>query len=182
MNLYDEKIKIISQNWNEFEVFVSFQGLKVYIWWIDYNISEWDKIIRTITENNVKNFNIIDVKYHKLRTLSHTELKVEKEWKKDNSLKHISIWTINNNGNFALENYWSQNITNQIDDILEILNKKELEADNELKDVIIELKTLIKDFKENQNKSSLEKVISIIWNSSSAWSLLVAIIWLLTNS
>ncbi len=102
------------------------------------------------------------------------EIKKEKDEDNvsENKVQNITIWTIHNSWNFALENNWTQNINNQIDEIIKILDEKNIEQKEEIK-------KLLEEFKETWDKKSLEKWISILWSLSSAWSLVTWIIWLL---
>lgn len=78
-----------------------------------------------------------------------------------------------NHWNIAWINNWTQNINNQVDEIIKILDKKDIEQKEEMK-------RLLEEYKKNWDKKSLEKTIWILWSLSSAWSLVVWLLWLLT--
>lgn len=91
---------------------------------------------------------------------------------KEKETKNIVINTLNNHWNFSLENNWNQNIqniNNEIDKIIELLDTKNIEKK-------YELKKLLEEFKETQDKNKLEKVLTNLASISWIWSLITSII------
>lgn len=86
-------------------------------------------------------------------------------------------WNVNinineNHWNVAWINNWSQNINNQIDEIIKILDKKDIQQKDEIK-------KLLEEYKKTGNEDNLIKGFSILGSVSSAWSLVAGILWLL---
>ncbi len=92
-----------------------------------------------------------------------------------NKYHQVKIETLNNNWNLAFENYWVQsiqNINNEVDKIIELLENKNFSNKDELK-------SLLEDFKQTQDKTKLEKVLTNMASISWIWSLITSIIALL---
>lgn len=106
----------------------------------------------------------------KIKFFLESNINYKVEEKKES--KNIVINTLNNHWNFALENNWTQNIqniNNEIDKIIKLLETKNFSNKDELKN-------LLEEFKETQDKSKLEKVVTNLASVSWIWSLITSII------
>lgn len=105
----------------------------------------------------------------------------ENDFKFDKELeikKSINIWTVNNSWNFAVENNGTQNIqniNNEIDKILEIVDKSSIAEKEKIRQLLIEAKDE-KDEKEKHSK--LIRILSIFWNVATIWQVIIAIMWM----
>lgn len=101
---------------------------------------------------------------------------------KDINLKNepiINIHNINNSWNIALENNWEQLINisnNDIEQIFKLLDTKSFSK----KDTD-ELKRLLKEYSDTQDKSKLVDFISVLWGLASTGSFISGIITILTE-
>lgn len=84
----------------------------------------------------------------------------------------VNININENHWNVAWINNWSQNINNQIDEIIKILDKKDIQKKDEIT-------KLLEEYKKTGNEDNLMKGFSILGSVSSAWSLVAGILWLL---
>ncbi len=104
----------------------------------------------------------------KIENFLESEINIEE--KKDIK-SNINIWTLNNHWSFSFENNWiqnNQNVNNQIDEIIKILDKKNIENKEEIKKILNE-------FQQTQDKSKLVDVFSILWNWASINSMIIAL-------
>lgn len=105
-----------------------------------------------------------------LKIESFLESEINIKEKQEEKL-HININTLNNNWNFAIKNEWEQSfllINNEIDKIIELLNKKDIEKKDEIK-------LLLEEYKKTEDRSKLVDVFSILWSWASINSMLIAL-------
>ena len=159
--LTNDKVIIIQQEWGEKTYKVSFQEPFVYIPFENGNeyISEGDTIMRKIGNREFR-YEIVEVKYNKWAMsshLNHIKLTIVKEWKQKESKKEsISIWTIHNHWNLAVENIWEQTSSvNNYEILLDIVQKSNTKNKDEILDCI-------KNYEETKDKSYLGKAISLV--------------------
>lgn len=82
----------------------------------------------------------------------------------------VHIGTLNNSWNFALQNHWTQNITeNDISDFIKLLEANQNITQKD------EIKQLLAEFRKVQDKNILVDIFSILWNSASVGSFYFAL-------
>lgn len=112
---------------------------------------------KTKSEFKNKLSEYIDEIYNTIENISDL---ISDNIKKENYF--INNWTVNNHWNFAVENNWTQKIeiNNQIDEIIKILDEKNIEQKEEIK-------KLLEEFKNSWDKNKLLEAFNIIWTWAS---------------
>lgn len=162
------RIKTFVQSKKDFFDEKTKKNLEKYLRQIERNTLSKGSDLETKNEFKLSLLNSIGALYDILENL-HDFI-----WEPDLSEnKFVNNWTIYNSWNFAVENKWDQNIknlNNQIDEIIKIIDSRNIEQKDEIK-------KLLEDFKKSQNPSLLVEVFNTLWTSASIASFLIP--WIL---
>ena len=108
--------------------------------------------------------------YHRIE-LTNLGIRYFENWFKfDREIEKNSV-NINineNHWNVSGINNWSQNINNQIDEIIKLLNKKEIDKKEE---IIL----LLEEYKKTEDKNKIVDIFTILWSWASINSMLLAL-------
>ena len=168
VNFYKESWELIYENlWIQLN-----SNWKVNIWWIDKLFERWYYFLRKVNNFVEEKYIIKKVNYQdhpKDSFFRMTKLEVEKEWYEEkNSIPFISAWT-------HIQAWWdiiiwdyNKNTINEIDEIIKILDKKDIENKEEIK-------KLLEEYKKTKDRSKLVDIFSILWSSASINSMLIAL-------
>jgi hypothetical protein len=177
-------ITVYSKEWvKKREYYCSFQK-RIYFNSIIDDIEEGDYFERKISEKKIEKYKVIEVKYITDPAFTSTQIFYEKfDWLHKKS---------NDNGKVVIQNsiiQWSNigwsgnkveiNINNEIDQILELIDKLEIKNKEEIRILLKEIQT---ETDEKKKKFKWEKVLWMLGNWATVGQLIVAIWGLIRQS
>ena len=129
VNFYKENWELIYENlWIQLN-----SNWEIYIWWIDKLFEKWYYFIRKVNQFVEEKYIITKIDYQdhpRNKSFRMTIMEIERIWdEKKENIWNINIENLHNSGNLAFENNWTQsnqNINNQIDEIIKLLDKKDI--------------------------------------------------------